>query len=332
MATIQEVAKLAGTSVGSVSHFINGKQLRPQTAARIQSAIDKLGYRANIFGKALRGQSSFSVGILVSNFDNIFSSSISFKISTRLEKIGYATLLMDYRGDHHILKDKINFLLSRQVDAIIIIMSEHYWVGSSWLETIKIPVIIIDNPISPQRFPNVVVDNEHSVSSVICKMFSLGHERIGMIVPPDDTYVGKTRRNGWYDAYAINVKSPNERDLIVCQYEVDSGYHAMTTLLDRKEVTAVFASNYYLALGALKAIFERHLILGKDIGFASFDDFGFSNIISPPVTVVQQPIEQMSKYVVASIKLMLSTNKNNWPKGIKMFNSHISYTNSIVRK
>lgn len=170
-------------------------------------------------------------------------------------------------------------------------------------------------------------------TTVIRKMIELGHERIGLIAPPDDTFVGQQRRNGWYDAYAVNGKEPNPEDLVVCPYDIDSGYQAMLKLLDQQKVTAVFAANYYLAVGALKAVFERQLVLGADIAFASFDDLGvMSSITAPPVTVVQQPIERMAHYAVTAILKMLNTTPDQWPTGIKTFNSHIKFSNSIVRK
>lgn len=333
MPTIQEVAALAGVSVGSVSRYINGKNLRPKTATNIQTAIDQLGYQANIFGKALRGQRSYSVGVLVSDINNVFSSAICTNIESGLQKSGYTSLMMNYHGKISVLKNKVDFLLSRQVDAIVIVMSEQKMTDPSWLESIKIPIVIIDNPILANRFPSIVVDNEHSVSTVIRKMITLGHERIGLITPPDDTYVGRQRRNGWYDAFSVNDREPNPDDLVVCPYDIDSGYQAMLSLLDRNEVTAVFASNYYLAVGALKAVFERHLSLGSDIAFASFDDLGvISSITAPPVTVVEQPIERMAYAAVTTILKMLATTSEQWPTGINVFNSHIKFSNSIVRK
>ncbi|WP_318767521.1 LacI family DNA-binding transcriptional regulator [Lactiplantibacillus carotarum] len=333
MPTIQEVATLAGVSVGSVSRYINGKNLRPQTATSIQKAIDELGYQANIFGKALRGQRSYSVGVLVNDINNVFSSAIYTSVEAGFQKAGYTTLMMDYRGNERVLKSKLKFMLSRQVDAIVLVMSEQKLHDTKWLEDIKVPMVIMDNPVLTHRFPGVVVDNEHSVASVIRKMMAVGHERIGMIAPPDDTYVGQQRRNGWYDAYEVNDRMPNPDDLIVCPYDIDSGYQAMLKLLDRGQVTAVFAANYYQAVGALKAIFERHLVLGKDLGFASFDDLGvISSITSPPITVVEQPVERMAYYAVTAIIKMLENSTETWPTGIQMFNSHIKFSNSIVRK
>lgn len=324
MSTIQDVAKLAGVSAGSVSHYINGKQLRPLTASKIQQAIEELGYNANIFGKALRHQRSYSVGVLVNDTNNVFSNAIYTNIETHFQKEDYTTLMMDYRGDMKEIKSKLKFLLSRQVDAIVIIMSEQKLIDYSWLKDVHVPVVIFDNPILDDYFPCIVVDNVQSVTNVISNMINSGHERVGMITPPDDTFVGQQRRIGWYNAYSNNQKAPNQNDLMICPYNIESGYQAMMNLLDKKQVTAVFAANYYLAVGALRAVIERNLTIGRDIEFASFDDLGIvGSIIGVPVTVVEQPIEHMAEYAVTTILAMLDSQREDWPKGIKVFNSFI---------
>lgn len=331
MATIQDVARLAGVSVGSVSHYLNGKKLKPKTATKIERVIGELDYQVSIFGKSLRSTRSYSVGVLVNDITNVFGSAISRNVESGLEKAGLTTLLVDYRGSLDLLKKKTEFLLARHVDALVIIISEQNIDDVGWLESISKPVIIVDNPVFSEKFPCVVTNNSESVAAVVSKMIELGHNRIGLITPPNDTYVGQNRREGWYKAYATQNMIPNVDDIVTCSYDIDAGYQAMLSLIDKKEVTCVFASSYYLAFGALKAIFERQLVLGQDIGFASFDDFGFSSIISPPVTVIQQPVEQMSEYIVMTLQSMGEATAENWPTGINIFKSQIKYTNSIVR-
>ncbi|MGK0607090.1 LacI family DNA-binding transcriptional regulator [Enterococcus gilvus] len=333
MSTIQEVAKLAGVSVGSVSHYMNGKRVRPETAARIESAIEKLDYKANVLGKNLRSQQSFSIGILINDIDNVFTNSLCTNISSNFQSVGFTTLILDYQGEMLVLKNKIEFLLSRRVDALVIVMSEQRIDNMEWLKDLKIPIVMIDNPILHENFPCIVTDNKQSVYRVVSKMLSHGHERIGLVTPPDDTYVGEQRRLGWTTAYRDRNMVPDSDDLMVCSYDLDCGYQAAKTLLERGKVTGIFAANYYLAVGTLKAIFEKKLTVGKDIGFASFDDLGIvTNITSISVTVVKQPIEKMAFFAVETILNMFSNSHDNWDKGIKIFDSEIEFSSSIKRE
>lgn len=333
MTTIQEVAKLAGVSVGSVSHYINGKKLRPQTATSIELAIKKLNYKANSLGRNLRNQQSFSIGVLVNNIDNVFSSTVCTTIESEFQAKGYTTLILAYQGEEVILRNKIEFLLERQVDALIIVMSEQRMANIEWLKKIEVPIIIIDNPVLDTIFPCIVTNNKQSVYKVIDKMLTLGHERIGLVTPPDDTYVGAQRRLGWIEAYQDRNITPHSDDLVTCSYDVESGYQATKKLLDKGDVTAIFASNYYLSVGALKAIFEQRLTIGKEISFASFDDLGLiANITTISVTVVEQPIEEIAYFTVEKILNMFNSQESEWENGIKIFDSQIKFTNSIVRK
>lgn len=110
MATIQEVAKYARVSVGSVSRYLNGHKLRPDNIKKIETAIEVLGYKENFFAKGLKSNQTRSIGLLMNNMQNNFSASLVAKIDDVLEQQGYTILLSNYRDDPNRIEQKIAFL------------------------------------------------------------------------------------------------------------------------------------------------------------------------------------------------------------------------------
>ena len=120
MVTIREVAKEAGVSIGTVSRFLNGYQLKKNNMTTIQRAIDKLGYEENIIAKGLKNNRSMSIGVVVNSLTDVFATSIVSSLESFLEVNNYSLLLCDYQNDHNRLAHKMEFLRTRSVDGIVV--------------------------------------------------------------------------------------------------------------------------------------------------------------------------------------------------------------------
>lgn len=297
MATIQEVAKQAGVSVGSVSGYLNGHKLRPENAKKIAAAIETLNYKENFFAKGLKSSETHTIGLLMNNMQSTFSAALVAKIDDILEPHGYSLLLSNYRDDPQLIPKKINYFASRAIDGLIIVGAEQNWPELDILDTLSFPIVSLITPLDAPQIDSIVVDNRASTTKVLEQMIKLGHNRIGVIVAPQTDYVARERFLGILDAFETNHQLLSEELIYYGDYSKDSGARGMTHLLAQK-VTAVFVCNYNMSLGALQTIHAQQIRIGSNLSFASYDYFDASDIFYPQLTVIKQPISQIGQLSV----------------------------------
>lgn len=327
MANIREVAKRSGVSVGTVSRYLNGVKIRDDNAEAIARAIEALDYHPNLIGRALTTQRTYMVGVLVASVANVFVSSSIGRLESAFEKQGYSSLFIDFHGDVDVLKEKVEFLKRRFVDGLVIFLSEVDAEHLEFLETVNIPVIVVDNPVESETVDSIVVNNATSAREMVGAMIDAGHKRVGAIAPSQETYVGRRRLKGWTEAFESRGLPARSQDVRLCAPSKDEGFAAACSLLDQGEVTALFSCNYYLALGALKAINCRGLRPGTDIGFASFDDFDFSDVMHPPLSVIRQPMGEIIDVVASRMCSRLNGDVDE--VGIQTLSCSVNITDSI---
>ena len=119
MATIKDVAKLAGVSIATVSKYINGGHLRKNNADAIRDAIQALDYRANPYARSLKSQRSHSIGILLPDMTAPFYGNMVTALDKTLRTFGYHTLISCYGANHGLERDNLKFLLSTGIDGLV---------------------------------------------------------------------------------------------------------------------------------------------------------------------------------------------------------------------
>jgi LacI family transcriptional regulator len=119
-ATIKDVARETGLSLATISKYLNGGNVLDKNKKSIEAAIRKLDFKVNEMARALKTNRSMTVGVLIPNFENIFFTSIVSNIENDLLQEGYSTIVCDYKEDPRLEAEKLNFLLDKMVDGIII--------------------------------------------------------------------------------------------------------------------------------------------------------------------------------------------------------------------
>lgn len=330
MVTIREVAKEAGVSIGTVSRYLNGHQLKTVNMVNIQKAIDKLGFEENFIAKGLKNNRSHSVGVLVNSLTDVFATSIVSSLENYLEENNYSLLLCDYQNDYQRLERKLEFLRSRSVDGIVIFHLEKNLPILNRLRDEGVAIVAVDSPIKAFKSDTVLVDNYQASFNAVDKLYENGHENIGIISGSTDRYIGSERFRGYEDS--MKTKEIFSEDLLVMgDYTKEAGYRGALTLLENKDITAIYSTNYYMTLGLVQALFEKGKKIPEDISVIGFDHFELSDIIEPKLTVIEQPIKEMG-LAVGKLVLERITNKNMdhtttimmatnllWRKSVKKF-------------
>lgn len=294
MVTIRDVAREAKVSVGSVSRYLNGFQLKPQNMLNIQSAIKKLNYEENIIAKGLKNNKSLSVGVVINSLTDVFATSIVTSLESHLEKNNYSIIICDYQEDSEKLERKLEFLKTRSVDGVILFHIEEPLPIFKEYQKAGIPIIAIDCPIKEFEADSIVVNNQGASFEVVTRLIEAGHEHIGLIAGTQNRYIGRERLSGYMKAISASQLEFDEQQVRIGDYKKESGYAEMKALLQQETPpTAVYVNNYYMTIGAVQAILESKKTIPEDISIIGFDHFELSDMLKPALTVVEQPVKKI---------------------------------------
>ena len=134
-ATIKDVAKYTGLSIATVSKYINGGRVLEKNKVLIDEAIRVLDFKINEMARGLKTNRSMTAGILIPSLENIFFTSIVSNVENILLQNGYSSIVCDYRENPELEKEKLDFLISKMVDGIIMVPhGSNSAIFSRWLK------------------------------------------------------------------------------------------------------------------------------------------------------------------------------------------------------
>lgn len=297
MATIKDIARETGLGLATISKYINGGNVREKNKIAIDNAIGKLGFRINEFARGLKTNKSHTVGVIIPELNNVFITTIVTVIEDILRKNGYGVLICDCRTDEAQEHEAVRFLMGKMVDGIINMPSTKSGSHLSPLIERNIPIVLLDRMIRElkENVGAVLVDNVNAAASAVKIFFTAGHENIGIILGPEDVFTSQQRLLGYNQILIQNSLQPDTSRAIFSDYTVQGGYESTKRLLADKNVTAVFATNYEMTLGAIIAINELGMSIPEQISFIGFDNMQLSQVIKPKLTIVTQPLEEIGK-------------------------------------
>ncbi|HEY7720184.1 MAG TPA: LacI family DNA-binding transcriptional regulator [Pedococcus sp.] len=309
--TLADVAERAGVSRQTVSNAVNNPDLlRPDTLARVQEAIDELGYLPNRAARNLRTRSSHLIGLRFTPVqEGTANATMDRFVHTLVESAG--------DGGYHVLlfpadpADPVagydDLLRSTAVDAFVVTDTYLGNPQAAWLESRRAPFVAFgrpwDNPESGH--PWVDVDGAAGTHLATTHLLDRGHERIAWIGWRKDSWIGEDRRSGWSNAL-------RERGLrttgLASRVEdtVASGREASVVLLDEASPTAFVCASDTLAMGVLHTLSDRGLVAGRDVAVVGFDDSQVAQVVPPGLTSVRQPLEQVAVEIVRALEGLLA--------------------------
>lgn len=291
MATIKDVARMAGVSMSTVSKYMNGGTVRPENIAPIREAIAALDYRVNPFARGLKAQRNRSVGILLPDLTTPFYGSILSAMDRTFREYGYHTIISCYDSNHGLERDNLHFLLTNGIDGLIYIpedltAEEFYEMTGSF----AIPVVQLDRVIQGVRSDAVLVDNTRAAYDAVMTLIRAGHSRVAMITGPKSVLTAKERQVGYLKALSDSGILYDDELFISGQNDFATGYHGFEALIKLPvQPTAVFTTNYNITMGFITAARERGVQVPEQIDVFGFDCVEICSMMKPPLPVVQQP-------------------------------------------
>lgn len=294
MATIKDVARLAGVSLGTVSNYLNGRALVAKpTAERIQRAIDELGYRVDWGARALRMRQTKSVGLIVPDISNPFYSEIARVVAHELWDHGLQTLLCDSTSDEERELAHLHNLASRRVDGVLMIYSSEHANLKHICDGLGLPIAFIDRDVT--GFPSVTSDNYLGGKLAAQHLATLGHRRVAVLEGAGGVPNIQRRMDGFRDGladYGIPLPPAN---IASGPQSLELGLLAESLMTLEPRPTALFVTNDIVAIGAWRTLLGLGYRIPEDVSLLGFDDIEMSRLLVPPLSTVAQDKAAMGR-------------------------------------
>lgn len=305
--TIREIATHAEVSTATVSHVLNNtRYVSAEVRQRVLRACKELDYTPNSLARSLRSGKTRTIGLVLPDSSNPFFAEIGRKIEERAFQQSYSVIICNTEGNLEKELFYINTLGQKKVDGVIFVSAGGYPQSLNALQALNVPVVIADRDCVDQasfgRLTVVLTDNYHGGVLATRHAIDLGHRRIACITGPSNLNPSALRETGY-------LQTMQQAGLVVQpdwvrrgDFSCDAGYNTALELfkLDPRP-TAVFCCNDMMAIGAIRAAFDQGLRIPEDVSIIGFDDIALASYISPTLSTVHQPFEEISKEITENL-------------------------------
>ncbi len=302
MATINDGCKLAGVSKATVSRVLNETgQVKAQTREAVLSAMQQLGYQPNSLAQALATNTTNSIGLVLPHFESSYFGSILFEAEQGAQKAGKKLLVMNSKNSEQGEKEAVATLAAQRCDAILL-YSRHL----NEVQLLELqqqhpsPFVILNRRLHPPQLHRFGLDQTQIAQLAMQHLLNLGHRQIACITSPLVSETGKIR-------YQVYQQALHEQGIELSSslgIEGDNtllgGYQAMQQLLQQGiSMTAVFACNDDMALGAMRAMHEHGIHVPKQVSIIGIDNEPAAAFAIPSLSSVSLPIGELTQQAIS---------------------------------
>ncbi|MEV0618371.1 LacI family DNA-binding transcriptional regulator [Nonomuraea sp. NPDC050404] len=304
-----DVAREAGVSHVTVSRVLNGHpSVRPETRARVEAAIEKLGYRRNSVARALKSRRSSTIGVVLAGAELYELPKILRGVQGAAQRAGYWVNLASWQGGTtQDLAETLQRLTDQAVEAIAVIGDRPMVVDALAGIATGVPMSVIMSGNVPNPDVGFVeLDQELGARLAVRHLVELGHRHIVHLTGALRTFDAQARVDGWRAELAETPQAAGE--LFEGDFTGNSGYRLATYLVKRREgelPTAIFAGNDQVAMGVLAAFAELGVKVPGDVSLVGFDDIAGAAYLVPALTTVRQDFLSLGERSVEQLLRMM---------------------------
>ena len=297
MATIKDVARLAGVSPSSVSRYFNNKELlSPNSLERIEKAVRELNYEPSSLGRNLRFSRSGKLLVLLPTISNPFYPRILSSISKECEQYGYTMITCTTGMDKYTEQNLYHMLHSHYADGAIIFGST---LSKSELENLfrKYPMVQCCEYIDA-ALPGVSIDDQSASFEAVKYLIASGCKKIAMASGNPRFSSTLKRETGYKRALSSAGLDFHPEFIMRGDYGYKGGQAIIKSLFSHSSglrPDALFAISDAVAIGAIKELHDMGIEVGKDFSVIGFDNTSLSACYIPSLSTVSQPREELGK-------------------------------------
>ncbi|MBV7407320.1 ribose operon transcriptional repressor RbsR [Enterobacter sp. ENT03] len=301
MATMKDVARLAGVSTSTVSHVINKDRFVSEAiTAKVDAAIKSLNYAPSALARSLKINQTRTIGMLITASTNPFYSELVRGVERSCFERGYSLVLCNTEGDEQRMNSNLETLMQKRVDGLLLLCTETHQPSQEIMQRYpSIPTVMMDwAPFD--GYSDLIQDNSLLGGDMATQhLIGKGHTRIACITGPLDKTPARLRLEGYREAMVRAGLEIREGDEIVGNFEFGGGFEAMQILLAQKErPQAVFIGNDAMAFGAYQALYQAGLKVPEDMAIVGYDDIELARYMTPPLTTIHQPKDELGELAI----------------------------------
>lgn len=300
--TLKELAAILELSQSTVSRIINGEatahRIAEETQQRVLHAAALNGYIANTMARGLRQKRTYTIGVIVPEISEGYSTSVISGIEDELLKDGFFYFVVSHRHRPDLLEGYPRMMLARSVEGIIAI-------DSPINEDLPVPVVSVSGHARREGVINIELDHDQAARLALSHLKSLGHKHIAFI--KGQAFSSDTNQRWQAIVQAARELQLTIDDRLVVQLQspepgTGPGQEVTQQLLQKKQYfTAIFAFNDVTAIGAISALREAGLRVPKDVSVLGFDDIMAASTHHPPLTTIHQPLRSMGQAAASTL-------------------------------
>jgi LacI family transcriptional regulator, galactose operon repressor len=312
MATIYDVAQKAKVSTYTVSAVLNrSAYVSPELTKRVQDAVRELDYTINELARGLQTRKSTTVGMLIPDIANPFYAKVVRGVENVLKQAGYSLILGDTNNRREEQSQYLALFRSKQVDGLLLFISPGDDQEVRALVKSKKPVVFVGRTPIDLRADSVSANNAKGVQMAAAHLVSKGHKRIALVNGQEGLSSSSDRVDGWRQGLKKGGLTATNDLLSHGDWTEEAGYSATLGFVDQQDPpTAIFAANFLMMTGVLKALKVRRLRCPQDVEVMSSDDSEWLDVFEPRISTIAQPSYEMgAKAAELVLKRIKSPNR-----------------------
>lgn len=301
--TLASLAEELGVHVSTVSRALSDEPtgVSPTTVEEVREVAARRGYRRNVTARALRTGRSHAVGMTVPRLTDVVLAAVYGGVDEAAIAAGYTTFVANTLDDDDLRRQRVDMILARQVDGMIIADSHHD--GTALLDQLAadgIPTVLALRRI-PGRL-SVSTDDLAGGRLVAEHFLSLGRTRVGVVAGDTRASTGRERTQGFLDTFAAAGIEVPEQVVVPSLFDVRSGALAAARLLDADpDVTAIFAASDGAAVGVMAELRARGRAVPDDVAVAGYNDLDIAGALPVPLTSVDSRLAEVGQLAMGTL-------------------------------
>lgn len=314
--TLHDVARLAGVSVSTTSRALGDYgRISEKTRSHVRAIAEEIGYRPNVIARSMITGKTQSLGVVCADLSSPFFAEALRGVSDVAKERGYSILIVNTDEDLRAEQDAIALLRDKLVDGVIVAPADVQSVEHlERMQQENRPVVLLDRSSQALDADSVTVDDVAAVAHATAHLLDAGHRRIGIV-----TELRTAREADWQTLLGSDVPrtalNPSSRRLLgfiqahrqrgldldptlvarTGDTSVDSARAAARKMIEQAAPSAIMSVDNTTSVGAFSAIRELGLRVPADLSFVAFDNLDWTTLVSPPLTVVEQPVYEIGR-------------------------------------
>lgn len=306
---LPDLAAHLGLSVATVSLVLNGRaralRISPRTEERIQRAAERFKIRPNRIAASLRSGRTASIGLVVPDIANPFFAQLAQHLERALRQGGRAVLLADSEESLEVETNSLLELRQRRVDGLIVAPVDGRNPVLARFASEGFPLVCLDRAAPDLPAAQVTIDHVAAARTAVEAILAKGHRHIGCLRGTPGVASDDDRVRGYREALATAGITPREGWIDGGDFTRATAQTAARRLLDRPEITAIIPLTGQATLSLLDVMRDRAVRCPDDISVVAFDEQPWSALLSPPLSTIAQPIEEMARAAVDRLHRLL---------------------------